>query len=84
LAPCIIRDHQDDFRVLLAKHEPEPTDANAAEALMDGEYAEAMIAYGHEYQALSGQIWEQYYLRPEEATPDGLQPLPAISTDPAL
>jgi MoaA/NifB/PqqE/SkfB family radical SAM enzyme len=62
LAPCIIRDHHDDFRRLLSEHEPDPTDENARDALMDAEYAQGMIDYGADYQAVSGKVWQQEYL----------------------
>ncbi len=66
LAPCIIRDHHRDLRTLIAQHEPEPTDENARKALLDPEYARGMEEYDLAYQALSGLIWEKYYLQPRE------------------
>jgi MoaA/NifB/PqqE/SkfB family radical SAM enzyme len=66
LAPCIIRDHHDDFRRLLIEHEPDPSDPSATEALMDPEYEQGMVAYGAAYQALSGEVWKKQYLRAEE------------------
>ena len=71
LAPCVIRDHHADFRRLLIEHEPEPADNNAAEALLDPDYAQGMIDYDKVYQSLSGEIWEQQYLQPEEKEHDG-------------
>ncbi len=65
MAPCIIRDHHDVLRQLISIHEPDPTDPNAAVALLDPEYAQAMIEYGQTYQDLSRQTWETQYLRPE-------------------
>ena len=65
LAPCLIRDHHDVLRQLVGDYEPDPTDVNAEEALLDPEFAQAMIEYGQEYQALSGQIWDTQYLRSE-------------------
>ena len=62
LAPCIIRDHHDDFRRLLAEHEPDPTDENARDALLDPGYAQGMIDYGANYQAVSGNVWQKEYL----------------------
>jgi MoaA/NifB/PqqE/SkfB family radical SAM enzyme len=66
LAPCIIRDHHDDFRRLLIEHEPDPSDSSAEEALMDPEYEQGMVAYGAAYQELSGEVWKKQYLRAEE------------------
>jgi MoaA/NifB/PqqE/SkfB family radical SAM enzyme len=63
LAPCIIRDHHDDFRRLLAEYEPDPIDDNAREALLDGEYAQGMIDYGADYQAVSKNVWLERYLK---------------------
>jgi MoaA/NifB/PqqE/SkfB family radical SAM enzyme len=67
LAPCIIRDHHDEFRRLLREHEPDPSDSSAEEALMDPEYEQGMVAYGAAYQELSGEVWRKQYLRAEEA-----------------
>lgn len=67
LAPCIIRDHHDDFRIILNKHEPEPIDPNAAEAWADPEYVAGMRTYDEAYQALADEIWEQQYLREDGA-----------------
>jgi hypothetical protein len=66
LAPCIIRDHHDDFRRLLIEHEPDPSDSGAEEALVDREYEQGMVAYGAAYQDLSGEVWKKQYLRVEE------------------
>ncbi|MHC1771261.1 MAG: radical SAM/SPASM domain-containing protein [Flexilinea sp.] len=63
LAPCIIRDHHKVFRNLLAQHEPDPTDENAQKALMDPDYASGLEEYDVTYQALSGLLWEKYYLK---------------------
>jgi len=65
MAPCLIRDHHDVLRRLISVHEPEPTDPSAEEALLDPDYAQAMIDYGKAYQDLSGPIWEDVYLRQE-------------------
>jgi MoaA/NifB/PqqE/SkfB family radical SAM enzyme len=67
LAPCIIRDHHDDFRRLLIQHEPDPSDSSAEEALMDPDYEQGMVAYGAAYQELSGEVWERQYLRKERS-----------------
>jgi len=66
LAPCIIRDHNSDLRVLLSRHEPEPTDENARKALMDPTYADGMDTYDAAYQALTEPIWQKNYLQPKD------------------
>ena len=63
LMPCPIRDHHREFRRLLAQFEPEPTDHNAREALLDESYAQGMADYDERYRALSDPIWKQRYLR---------------------
>lgn len=61
LAPCPIRDHHADFRQLLDKHQPQPTDANARAALLDPDYAAGLAAYDAAYQALSEDVWQSVY-----------------------
>ncbi len=78
LAPCIIRDHHETLRRLMALHEPEPTDPNAREALFDKEYSRGMAAYGRNWQKLSGQVWEQHYLRRGCAECRDVAPLPEV------
>ena len=45
MALCVNRDHHADFRRIVMEHEPEPTDDNAAKALLDPDYTRGMIAY---------------------------------------
>jgi MoaA/NifB/PqqE/SkfB family radical SAM enzyme len=78
MAPCVIRDHHADFRRLVMQHEPDPTDQNAAEALLDPDYARGMEAYDEAYGSLSGEIWEKHYLRPTDANDGHIEPLPDV------
>jgi hypothetical protein len=65
LAPCLIRDHHADLRQLIIKHEPEPSDEEARNALLDSNYARGMEKYDKEYQALTDPIWRAVYLNPK-------------------
>lgn len=63
LAPCIIRDHHDVLRELIAKDEPDPENEPAKEALLDKKYMEGMIEYGKAYQEYSSTTWDEKYLK---------------------
>jgi MoaA/NifB/PqqE/SkfB family radical SAM enzyme len=63
LVPCLIRDHHADFRRLLDRHRPSPTDAAAREALADPAYAEGLCAHGADMARLVDPIWRDDYLR---------------------
>jgi len=78
LMPCPMRDHHADLRRLLAEHEPEPADANAAAVLLDADYAHGLAEYDAAYQAISGPIWERHYLRPGVSSDGDIRPLPEI------
>jgi len=78
LMPCPMRDHHADLRRLLAEYEPEPTDANAGAALLDAGYARGLVEYDAAYQAISGPVWEDHYLRPHVASEGDIRPLPEI------
>jgi len=78
LAPCIIRDHHETLRRLMAMHEPEPTDPNAREALLDEEYYRGLAVYDREWQALSGQVWEEHYQRWGCPQGSDITPLPEV------
>jgi len=65
LAPCLIRDHHADLRQLIIKHEPEPSDEEARNALLDSNYVRGMEKYDKEYQALTDPIWRDVYLNPK-------------------
>jgi len=76
LNPCPMRDHNAVMRQLVRKHEAEPTDHNAAEALQDGSYAEGMDAYDERYQQIVDQIWDRVYI---ENKPLGKEEMDAIT-----
>ncbi len=61
LNPCPIRDHNADFREILRKHEPEPSDPNAAAALQDENYAKGMDSYDAKYQQLVDTVWDKVF-----------------------
>ena len=78
LMPCPIRDHHSDLRRLLAEHEPDPADANARIALLDEGYARSMAENGAAYQAQSGPVWENHYLRHGGSSDGDIWPMPEI------
>jgi len=59
-------------------HEPDPTDPNAREALLDEEYYRGLAAYDREWQALSGQVWEEHYQRRGCSACGDIAPLPEV------
>jgi len=63
LNPCPIRDHNADLRQLIRKHEVEPLDLNAAEALQDANYAKGMDVYDEKYQKIVDTVWEKVYVQ---------------------
>ena len=63
LMPCLIRDHNDDLRQLIRKHEVNPIDKSAKEALVDGDYAKGMDQYARTYHELADKVWETQYLK---------------------
>jgi hypothetical protein len=68
LNPCPIRDHNAELRQFVRKHEAEPTDHNAAEALQDASYAEGMDAYDARWQSIVDTVWEKTYMKDEMLT----------------
>lgn len=78
MAPCPSRDHHDELERLLMKHEPEPTDANAAEALIDPEYTRGLVEYNRRFEAITNSIWRDYYLHRTAGKDELLAPLPDI------
>jgi len=80
LAPCPNRDHHDELAQLLKVHEPDPTDANAAETLTDPGYTTGLVAYNREFEALTGEIWENHYLYRSIAQDGSIAPLPEVPT----
>jgi MoaA/NifB/PqqE/SkfB family radical SAM enzyme len=67
LMPCLIRDHHNDLRQLIRKHEANPIDKNAEAALMDGDYAKGMDGYARSYSEISNRVWEEQYIKKEKA-----------------
>jgi len=63
LAPCINRDHHDVLCQLIAKHEPEPMDESARQALLDPDYTRGLVHYGELYEDLSEPVWQEHYLK---------------------
>jgi MoaA/NifB/PqqE/SkfB family radical SAM enzyme len=63
LMPCLIRDHNEDLRQFIRKHEANPIDKNAETALMDGDYAKGIDQYAKDYHALSDEVWKKQYLK---------------------
>ena len=83
IAPCPNRDHHDELERLLMKYEPEPTDSNAAETLIDPEYTRGLVDYNRRFEAIMGQIWEAYYLHRKAGPDELLVPLPEVPAAPA-
>ena len=78
ITPCPNRDHHDELERLLMRYEPEPTDTNAAETLIDPEYTRGLVAYNQRLEAITGSIWENHYLRRKAAENELFAPLPDI------
>ncbi len=78
LAPCPNRDHHEELEPLLRQFEPEPTDINAAETLIDPAYTRGLVAYNREYEAIMADIWEKYYLHRSGKDNGKLAPLPDL------
>jgi hypothetical protein len=76
ISPCPSRDHHDELERLLMEYEPEPTDTNAAEALIDPDYTSGLVAYNRRFEAITGGIWENHYLRRKAAKDELIAPLP--------
>jgi len=78
LAPCPNRDHHDELERLLIEYDPEPTDTNAAETLIDREYTRGLVAYSRRLEAITGGIWEKHYLQRKATENELFAPLPDI------
>ena len=58
------RDHHHSvLSELIARHEPEPVDESARQALLDPQYARGLEAYGERYQSITETLWKERYLR---------------------
>jgi hypothetical protein len=66
------------LRELIAQYEPDPDDESARQALLDGDYARGMDAYDQTYQALTQEIWQNYYLREGDGKDGQVKPLPEL------
>jgi MoaA/NifB/PqqE/SkfB family radical SAM enzyme len=78
LTPCPNRDHHDELEKLLYQYEPDPTDTNAFETLVDPGYTEGLVAYNQKYEQITKDIWENHYLNRKVEEGELLTPLPEI------
>ena len=62
IMPCPLRDHHHVIRGLIDRYRPEPEDEMAAQALIDGNYYEGMMAYNEETHQVLDPLWEEAYL----------------------
>jgi MoaA/NifB/PqqE/SkfB family radical SAM enzyme len=62
LMPCLIRDHHDVFRGLVAQHRPQPADEPARAALADPSYAEGLADFDRKLAELTDPVWQSCYL----------------------
>jgi hypothetical protein len=82
IAPCPNRDHHDELERLLLRYEPEPTDSNAAETLVDPEYTRRLVAYNRRFQSITDPIWKERYLdrkTPEDKRFAALPDIPVVT-----
>jgi MoaA/NifB/PqqE/SkfB family radical SAM enzyme len=63
MAPCLIRDHHAEFMEIMGVHRARPVDDDAAAALDDADYHAGLEQFDREYEALTGPIWRERYLR---------------------
>jgi MoaA/NifB/PqqE/SkfB family radical SAM enzyme len=82
MMPCPNRDHHADFYRMLTEHEPEPADANAAEALGDLDYHRGLADYDEDLGTLMDPVWEDHYRRPVDPEFEGLSPIPQVFESP--
>jgi len=73
--PCPIRDHNADLRRMIAQHEPDPIDINAAQALQDPDYAQGMDAYDAAYQKIVDEVWQKAYIEQQRLSQEELMQL---------
>jgi len=77
ISPCPNRDHHDELERLLMQYEPEPTDSNAADTLIDPEYTAGLAAYNRRFETITDPIWKSRYL--DRKACDGvIAPLPDV------
>ena len=78
LAPCPNRDHHEELERLLRQYEPEPTDTNAAQTLVDPLYTRGLREYNRKFEALTGGIWQKHYVEGADGKGDSIAPLPEV------
>jgi MoaA/NifB/PqqE/SkfB family radical SAM enzyme len=70
MTPCLIRDHHATALELMRKHQPKPTDDDAAAALADPAYHAGLEGFGRDLGELTGRLWQERYLD-GKGTPPG-------------
>lgn len=65
LLPCSLRDNYAAGRELIVRHQAEPEDQAAADAIGDPDYAERMMAYDTDLRHVFDPVWEREYLKAE-------------------
>lgn len=65
LCPCAIRDHFDVFAQTVTSCGGRPINAEAAQAINDPRYHQAMIDYGSKMANLTDEIWASEYVKPQ-------------------
>lgn len=78
LAPCPNRDHRDEMEQILRQYEPNPTDENAVETLIDPGYTRGLVAYSRQYRAITDKIWETHYVHRASGSGESIAPLPEV------
>jgi hypothetical protein len=67
---------------MITEHEPEPADANAAEALGDLDYHRGLADYDEDLGRLMDPVWEDHYRHPVDPEFEGLSPMPQVFESP--
>ena len=62
LAPCFFRDHHKEFMKAADQCSIKPIDNGAEDALASREYHQQMIEYGKQFNAISSDLWNNFYL----------------------
>lgn len=62
LAPCFFRDHHEEFMKAAQQCSIKPIDNGAEDALTSQEYHQQMIEYGKQFNAVSSDLWNNFYL----------------------
>jgi MoaA/NifB/PqqE/SkfB family radical SAM enzyme len=71
IAPCLIRDHHEDFMRIMARHEAKPMDDDARAALLDADYHAGLESFDREFQAITDPVWNARYRNGGRGTPPG-------------